>query len=114
MCCDKSGVLIDRRELLRVKAKSLAEEARIIRKEESRARGVLWGELNWHRRSVVRGEARATYLAYGLVRGTALDRIERPGSERDDSLWKKVRGMVEKYGPVDKDRRAELLGKCKD
>lgn len=60
---DKNTVLIDRREMLRVKAKSLAEEAHLIRREERRTRGLLRDELRWHRTGVVRFEARATHLA---------------------------------------------------
>lgn len=108
----KEGALIDRREMLRVKAKSLAEEARIIRREESRSNGQLQIELRWHRISTVRSEARMTYLAYGLIRGTALERIERPALPRGEQLWKRVRAMVEKYGPVEATKRAETLGRC--
>lgn len=112
---DKSGVVIrDRREMLRVKAKSLAEEARIIRREESRTRGYLQHELRWHRITTVRYEARATFLAYGLIRGQPLDRIEKPGSERSQHLWDKVRKMVEKYGPTNSVSRVQLLESCKN
>lgn len=113
MCCNKEGIIVDRREMLRVKAKSLAEEARIIRKEETRTQGSLREELHWHRIKDVRSEARATYLAYGLIRGTALDRIERPTKDpRTEQLWKRVRAMAEKYGPLDKAARSELLARC--
>lgn len=106
----KEGVVVDRREMLRVKAKSLAEEARMIRREEKRSFGVLRNELHLHRVNTVRWEARATYIAYGLIRGTAYERIERPGSVEAD--WKKVRNMIEKYGPVNKDDKAKVLSHC--
>lgn len=100
--------IIDRRELLRVKLKSLAEEARIIRREESRTHGALREELSWHRRGVVRNEARATHLAYGFIRGLTRDQME-PKREpliplTTPDLWErqrmeKVNAMVKKYGP---------------
>lgn len=79
---DKNTVLIDRREMLRVKAKSLAEEAHLIRREERRTRGLLRDELRWHRTGVVRFEARATHLAYGIIRGRSIDRIEKSSTRR--------------------------------
>lgn len=109
----KEGKLVDRREMLRVKAKSLADEAKLIRFEERRSRG-LRNELRLHRVGVVRYESRATYLAYGVVKGKQVEQIERPKEPRSEALWKKVRAMVEKYGPVDADRRAELLERCRN
>lgn len=120
----KAGEVLDRREMLRVKAKSLAEEARIIRQEEKRTRGQLRSELHWHRITDVRSEARCTYIAYGLVCGTPLERIEskhrklQPGEEygekaRAEERWKKIRSMIQKYGPTDSGYRTELLALCK-
>lgn len=109
----KEGNVIDRREMLRIKAKTLADEARIIRGEERRARGSMREEMRVHRISVVRDEARATYLAYGLVKGKTLDKIE-VSKTRTEALWKKVRGMIEKYGPVDKSLKSTLLESCKE
>ncbi len=60
----KNGELLDRREMLKVKVKSLAEEARIIRREERRVLGLLRDELSWHRRQDVRSAART--LVHGL------------------------------------------------
>lgn len=109
----KEGKLQDNREYLRVKVKSLAEEARIIRKEETRTYGAIRDGLHLHRVGVVRYEARATHLAYGLIRGRALERIEKSDS-RTDHLWKKVRAMIEKYGPCDTVGRGLLLERCKN
>lgn len=111
---DKAGVLVDRREMLRVKAKSLADEARIIRREERRAMGQLREELRLHRVNQLRGAARATFLAYGIVKGRSVDVIEVPGSERSPELWKSVRAMVEKYGPVKAADKNSLLERCRD
>lgn len=94
---DKSGkTVVDRREQLRVKIKSLAEEARIIRMEEKRTHGVLRDELHLHRVGIVRNEARHAHLAYGFIRGRAHEQMEKNKPPFDQ---KKVQYMVEKYGP---------------
>ena len=90
--------IIDRREMLKVKIKSLAEEARIIRREEHRTHGELRSELRNHRVIVVRREARVAHVAYGLIRGLAYERIE-PGA-RTAPNWKRVRELCKKYGPA--------------
>jgi hypothetical protein len=68
-------------EYLRVKIKSLAEEARIIRHEEHRAsayhRGLLCAKLRDHRVKEVRPEARAALLAYAFLRGRPYTTVER-------------------------------------
>lgn len=102
--------IIDHREMLRVKLKSLAAEAKIIRLEEKRTHGQLRDQLYNHRILVVRQEARATHLAYGFIRGLTLEQMEpnrKPFSESprtakifEDRLWEKVRGMLKKYGPT--------------
>ena len=66
------------RSKFRVKIKSLAEEARIIRREEPRQRtDEDRGALHWHRVGIVRSEARATLLAYAFVRSTPYSILER-------------------------------------
>lgn len=91
---------LDGRIFLKVKAKSLAEEARIIRKEERRAKG-LRDHLRDHRTGVVRSEARATLLAYGFLRGRTLEQVETRAKTKPD--WDKVWSMVRRYclDPVD-------------
>lgn len=95
---DRDGTIIDRREMLRVKAKSLAEEARIIRREERRARGALRDELHLHRVGPVRAEARATYIAYGLIRGRTMRQMENR-DEIPREAKERVEAMIKKYGP---------------
>ena len=115
--------VVDRREMLRVKIKSLAEEARIIRKEEKRVlfrkprtfRGrTVWAgtsgplhiELWYHRVTDVRWHARAAHLAYGLIRGLTRDQMEpkrRPlendtDKQADKLLMVEVDRLVKKYG----------------
>ena len=85
---------------LKVKIKSLAAEARIIRLEEMRAhkRGnhALCEGLYQHRRGVVRTEARATQIAYAYLRGHAYAKVEPHTSKPID--WTKVKSMIERYG----------------
>ena len=94
---DQDKKIVDRREMLRVKLKSLAEEARIIRREEQRTFGALREELHRHRVDIVRKVARDTHVAYGLIRGKTIDQIE-PGRKSEPD-WTAVEKMVQKYGP---------------
>jgi hypothetical protein len=84
---------------LKVKIKSLAAEARIIRIEELRSKGELRDALRKHRREDVRKEQRATQIAYGYLRGTPLERIEPNAQSAPD--WEKVKAMIRKYGTED-------------
>lgn len=94
---DKTGKLIDRREMLKIKLKSLAAESRIIRREESRTRGALREELYLHRIGIVRQEARSTLIAYGLIRGRSLEQMEAKSHTPPD--WDRINQMLKKYGP---------------
>ncbi len=88
---------MDERVYLKVKIKSLGEEARIIRKETKRTRCISIKEgLYRHRIDTVRPEARHTHLAYGFIRGRTFKQIENKSKVAPD--WKRVRKMVEKYG----------------
>lgn len=92
-----------RRAMLRVKVKSLMEEARIIRAEEHRTRnGWLFAELREHRVKVLRCEARATHIAYGLLRGKTLGQIEFG------------LGVEKPMGKYIADKVLAMLGKYKD
>lgn len=86
---------------LRVKIKSLAEEARIIRHEERQTRGREKWNLQYHRKTVVRPEARASLLAYCLLRGRTYETIEQSPHTNPD--WSKVSRMVAKYGSCSTD-----------
>lgn len=100
-------------KMLKVKIKSLADEARIIRLEERRAGGRvtvvnkrvigrndrLRAELRGHRTGVVRSEQRHSLLAYGFLRGRHRWEIERPYKCRmDNPDWERVRKLVFKFG----------------
>jgi hypothetical protein len=94
-----------RNAFLKVKVKSLAAEAKIIRFEEHKTKGDLRNMLHEHRVGPVRLEARATHIAYGYLRGLNYCQIEpnpcplQPA--QDKALWDKVRAMTKKYGLVD-------------
>ena len=88
---------MDERQYLKVKIKSLAAEAKIIREETKRARcPSIKNGLYRHRIDVVRVEARHTHLAYGFLRGKTYHQIEKKAEVAPN--WVKVRKMVEKYG----------------
>lgn len=128
---DRSTV-IDRREMLRVKVKSLAEEARIIRREEQRSLGrtyhtgdidangrakqwhtggyggPIYKELHAHRTGELRNEARHAHLALGFIKGRALLSMEQPSTWGQQGYasppdWDHVRRLIRKYGPADFD-----------
>ena len=82
--------------LLRIKAKSLAAEARIIRAAKRRQNGATKMELDAHRREVLRPQARATCLALGLLRGTAYEAME-PDAKSPPN-WDEVKRLLSKYG----------------
>lgn len=90
--------VVDRREMLKVKAKSLAAEARIIRNAEQRASGVIRDELSFHRTVPLRSEARATALAYGFVKGRTYSQMEAISYTPPN--WTKIKTMMTKYGQV--------------
>lgn len=88
---------------LRIKLKSLAEEARIIRREERlmKLRHERPDQLCQHRRWTVRNEARATLLAYAFLKGLPYDRVERKVKEEvhfRTCIQPKAAAMVKKYG----------------
>ncbi len=86
----------DQRAYLKVKIKSLAEEARIIRKEERVSQGEKREGLHLHRVGTVRREARHALLAYGFIRGLKYCQMEAKCETPPD--WEAVKRMVVKYG----------------
>lgn len=87
----------DNRAFLKVKLKSLAAEAKIIRKEEKK-NPRLFLELRQHRIGIVRTEARATLLAYAFLRGRLYKQVEAKCHQGGNPDWTKVDAMVRKYG----------------
>lgn len=86
----------DLRVYLKVKIKTLAAEARIIRREEQRAGDHVRPRLAQHRRTVVRQAMRETLLAYAFIRGRSYRSIEANPKTAPD--WAAVGKMVDKYG----------------
>lgn len=90
---------------LKIKAKSLADEARTIRLEERRLKKARQGNspqfqsIYLHRIGVVRREARATHLARAFLAGTPYRAVERETRcPIVDHVISRVVIMVRKYG----------------
>jgi hypothetical protein len=86
---------------IKVKILSLAAEARIIRRQEAKARAhedlFLRMGLADHRKGIVRHEARHALLAYGFLRGTPYKKMEakcHPGCGPD---FAKVWSSIDRY-----------------
>lgn len=100
-------------ELL-IKSKTLAEEARIIRRAELRLKRnkarvqskygsyenptyvTRLNNLSAHRRGPLRAEARATHLARAFLRGTSYSECEHICFERPDTL--RIAQLAKRYG----------------
>lgn len=90
-----------KRRFLKVKIKSLAAEAVIIRLEEKRARGQLRNELHQHRVHDVRSEQRAALLAYAFIRGRDIMKMDRTALSNTMLHWmlqKRAHELVKKFG----------------
>lgn len=98
---DSEIYIEDRREFLKIKLKSLMAEARMIKAARSKTFGRLAWEMNDHRTGVLRRAARATHLAYGLIRGRTHEQMEPGASGRElpMKIVVEVDRMVRKYGP---------------
>lgn len=85
-----------RRHQLRVKIKSLASEARIIRQEAQRTNSATARlDLHLHRINVVRKEARAALLAYAFLRRKPYGSVERYTHEPPD--WARVKRIAQRF-----------------
>lgn len=89
--------MINKKLGLKVKVKHLAEESRIIRKEELRTHGDTRDWLYLHRINNVRSEARATHLAYAFAKGTPLRSVEKYPERIPVQVWSRVTAMVKRY-----------------
>jgi hypothetical protein len=86
---------------LRIKIKSLAAEAAIIRNESNKTKGMTkWG-LNHHRTSVVRYHSRHNLLAYGLLRQVPYQEMEIKCDEAPD--FKIISDIATRFGGNDKE-----------
>ena len=118
---------------LKVKAKSLAEEAKIIRLERRKAKArarklrLKYGDnvasrglssrawsLHSHGFWVVKREARATHLARNFLKGTpyrVVEKTTKPDKVGPD--WDAVQRMATKYGELDPRETAQRLEEWK-
>ena len=81
---------------LRINIKSLAAEARFIRREAKRADVCYREELNYHRRGRLREEARLAHLALAWLRGKPYLAVE-PNARNTDiaaPLYNKIKRIV--------------------
>ena len=89
---------LDFRAALRVKVKSLADEAKIIRREEHRSKNWYeWYSLKQHRKGIVRREARSAQLALAFLRGVPYEKVESYTRVGNEPNWKRVKDLVMKY-----------------
>ena len=102
--------MINKKIALKVKVKHLAEEARIIRKEELRNNGDTREWLYIHRIIGVRPECRATHIAYAFAKGTELAKVERYPERIPSSVWARVTKMVDRYTDKSKEDFREWIG----
>lgn len=81
---------------LKVKVMSLAAEARIIRQQAKKAKGMVKWRLNEHRTDVVRVHARHNGLAYGILRGVPYSAMEKKCDKKPD--FDKVAAIARRFG----------------
>jgi hypothetical protein len=101
---------------LKIKIKSLAAEAKIIRREERKTKPQIewkemtfpngatiryqageYFELHTHRTGPVRASARHALLAYGYLRGRAYKQLEAKCYDEPD--WQNVLNQVKRFDP---------------
>jgi hypothetical protein len=81
---------------LKIKVRSIADEARSIRQEARKESGMVkWG-LNHHRTTVVMVHARHNLLAYGVLRGIPYRRMEEKCREAPD--FSLVESITKRFG----------------
>lgn len=101
---------------LKIKIKSLAAEARLIRHEENKRKRFIvameakdpaatahareeWLSVKAHRRGGVRSEARHSLLAYGFLRGRAYAQLESKCHPGNEPNWDYVEKMLRRFSP---------------
>jgi len=105
---------------LKVKVKSLAVEATIIRKEERvwkprRIDGIphpTFFGLKAHRRGVLRNESRHALLAYGFLRGKTYKQIENKAYEPPN--WNSIEQLAKRFGGLDSRVLLQRFAEWKD
>lgn len=101
---------------LKIKIKSLAAEARIIRSEEHKWKGdhPLRETLHNHRVHDVRKEARCSQLAYGFLRGREYRQLETKTHEGNSPNWDKVESIALRFGGGDSRELKQLFEEWKN
>ena len=106
---------------LKIKIKSLADEAQAIRAEERKVsrhfknakteehrydHALTVQGLRDHRVGIVRDEARASLVAYGFLRGIPYERIERP-SRYSHLMWRRSLEIAQRFSanPAEKTKK---------
>lgn len=105
------------RAALKIKAKHLAQEARIIRAEEVKWRGHDKLYFKNHRKTTVRYEARATQLAIAYMRGVPYKVMERKCYDtytRDTHIARRMASMILRYCNNDYKIPEPAIGEVKD
>ena len=108
---------------LKIKIKSLAAEAVIIKREEQKWKKLsvftenvkqphpMFFALRQHRLDEVRTECRSAILAYGYLRGRTYQQIEAKCYEQPN--WTKIVNLVSKYGNLNAEKRKEVPDRIK-
>lgn len=78
---------------LKIKVKSLVDEAKTIRKEANKVNGMVKWNLKHHNTSVVRPHTRTNLLAYGILIGTPYHKMEKKCLEAPNWTWVKKTAM---------------------
>ena len=81
---------------LKIKVKSLVDEAKTIRAEAKKVSGMVKWNLNHHRTTVVRRHTRHNLLAYGFLRGREYSQMERICYEQPE--WGFVKKTALNFG----------------
>lgn len=89
----------DRLIHLRIKIKSLAAEAVIIRQEARKVSGMSKWVLNDHRTRIVRDHSRHNLLAYGLLRRKSYAEMEKKCEIAPD--FKRILEIAKRFGEED-------------
>jgi len=97
---------------LKIKIKTLAAEAGIIRAAAAKVRGDMRWNLNQHRKTELRQEARSSCLAYGFLRGRNYSDMEQTRHTPPD--WGRVEQLIKKFGEDDIRERMQRFAAWKD
>jgi hypothetical protein len=83
---------------LKIKIKSLAEESRIIRKEERKCKFLSRREsLKAHRTGVVRNEQRLSLLAYAFLKGRPFSSVESQKANKKEISIPHLHGIIKRF-----------------